>query len=49
MAEHLLGKWMCQVVDQESQMSELVIYEGLEMNGKLAKQLLKVVGCQVMV
>ena len=49
MVEHLLGKLMCQVVDQESQMSELVIYEGLEMNGKLVKQLLKVVGCQVMV
>ena len=49
MVEHLLGKWMCQVVDQESQMSELVIYEGLEMNGKLVKQLLKVVCCQVMV
>ena len=47
--DHLLGKWMCQVVDQESQISELVVYEGLEMGGKLVRQLLKVVGFQVMV
>ena len=34
LVDHLLGKLMCQLLNQESQKSDLVVYEGLEVGGK---------------